>query len=156
MLPADSEMPRMPTVRTLGKNHRRGRCVHGVEGAAGTKDRGDLHMAYTLCNIRLRGKGDHEDRNYVEDDEPQPITCKHCLVALAHQQKRRRIWAERALAERLDTTAAYLLVAHLDTLDLDALCAPAAPQHRQALRAAMLPYIDRIRGYSAGRRLELE
>ena len=150
MLPTEFEMPRMPTVRTLGKNHRRGRCVHGVEGAAGTKDRGDLHMAYTLCNIQLRGKGDDEDRNYVEDDEPQPITCKHCLGVLARQEQRRRLWAERALAQRLDTTAAYLLVAHLD-----ALCAPAPPPHRPALRAAMLPYIDRIRRYGTGRRLEL-
>ena len=124
--------------------------MHGVDGAAGTKHDGDLHMAYTLCNIQLRGKGDDEDRNYVEDDEPQPITCKHCLGVLARQEQRRRLWAERALAQRLDTTAAYLLVAHLD-----ALCAPAPPPHRPALRAAMLPYIDRIRRYGTGRRLEL-
>jgi hypothetical protein len=47
-------------------------------------------------------------------------------------------------------------VVHLDALGLDALCAPAPPPHRPALRAAMLPYIDRIRRYSTGRRLELE
>jgi hypothetical protein len=156
MLPSDIVTPRMPTIRALGNNHRRGRCVHGVDGGTGTKHDGDLHMTYTLCNIRLRGMGDDEDRNYVEDDEPRPITCKQCLQVLAQREHMSRILAERALAQRLDTTAAYLLVAHLDALDLDALCAPAPPQHRPALREAMLPYIDRIRRYGTGRRLDLE
>jgi hypothetical protein len=141
-----------PTVHLQDKRQRRGRSVHGVSLAKGTKQHGSLHLFYTLCNVRLEGEGGDIDSNYVEDDPPQAITCKSCLGLLAREELARLKYLARERARWAAATAVGVLVDHFDTLDLEAVYGQyAEPEDRAALSEALRQQIAKLR-HSADRR----
>lgn len=140
-----------PTVRLQDNRQHRGRRVHGVMGATGCKQDGSLHLFYTLCNVRLQGAGGDQQSNYVEHDEPAPITCKRCLALLAREESARSIFRAEARARHASALAATDLVAHCEALDIEALCAGfAAPEDREAYREAIATHIDNLRRFDVG------
>jgi len=145
----------MPTVRMQDKNGRPGRSVHGVPLAKGTKQDGGLHLFYTLCNVRLEGEGGDEESNYVEDNQPTHITCKRCQAQLAREAQARLGYLARERARRAVTRAARMLVAHFETLDVDAECeSQPDPEEGVALREAAEAQVARLRRLAEGRRLQ--
>lgn len=150
---ADDEA-RMPTVRMQDKHGHRGRSVHGVPLAKGTKQDGGLHLFYTLCNIRLDGEGGDKESNYVENDPPAAITCKRCLAQLARDVQVRLKYLARERARRAAAIAAGVLAAHFETLDLDEEYARHPnPEDIAALREAIETQLAKLRRMAEGRRL---
>jgi hypothetical protein len=142
-----------PTVRLQDNRQHRGRRVHGVMGATGCKQDGSLHLFYTLCNVRLQGAGGDHASNYVEHDEPAPITCKRCLALLAREEQTRLKFQARERAHRAAAAAAADLVAHCEALDIEAQCtAYTTPEDRQAYREAVATHIANLRRLVADRR----
>jgi len=147
----DMQTPVAFTVGIVNTPHHRRKPVHAVDAPA---DAERLHLHYTLCDIRLTGLGNDRASNYVQHARPEPVTCKRCLDELTRRAMYRRRHVEAELERRARCTAASLLAAYCSSLDLDALCEGVAPEHRPALRDAMLRTIADLRLSAGNRRMD--